>query len=220
MGGEAGRLRTDDLINMLAAAQRPQPASAPWATVAAGLAAGLAAALLLMSATLGVRPDLVDSLGNPTVWFKLGFSALVLLAGGMAARQLSLPGRNWNRAGFVLLVVFIIVAAWALVDLAGRPPAEWAPCIVGQGWLTCLVAIPLLSLPTIVVMGAAMRRMAPTRLQLAGTLLGLAAGGAAAFAFALACQDDTVPFVAVWYGLALGMSALLGRLLGPRLLRW
>lgn len=220
MDGEAGALRTNDLIDMLAAAQQPQPASPPWTAMAAGLATGLAAALLLMAATLGVRPDLVVSLGDFTLWLKFGFSALVLLAGGMAARQLSLPGKEWNGAGFVLSLIFVIVVVWALVDLAGRPPAEWAPCIVGQGWLTCLVAIPLLSLPTMVMMGAAMRRMAPTRLHLAGTLLGLASGGAAAFAFTLACQDDAVPFVAVWYSLALGISALLGRLLGPRLLRW
>ena len=213
-------MKTDELIGILASAQQRQPQAAPWVAVAAGLAAGLAAACLLVAATLGVRSDLLGSFSNPVVLLKLGFSALVLLVAGMAARRLSLPGKGWNGAGLALSLAFATVAAWALVDLARRPTAEWVPCIVGQDWLTCLVAVPLLALPAMLAMGAAMRHLAPTRLDLAGTLLGLASGGAAAFAFALYCQDDTVPFVAVWYSLALGISALLGRMLGPRLLRW
>ena len=213
-------LQTDDLIKVLAAAQKRQPRGRPWAAVSASLAAGLAVAVLLIGATLGIRPDLTASLTDPVTWLKLGFSVFVLLAAGTAAWRLSLPGKGWSGAGMVLLVVFAVVACWALVDLAGRPMVEWAPCIAGRDWLTCLVAIPLLALPSMLAMSLAMRRLAPTRLDLAGTLLGLASGGAAAFAFTLYCQDDTVPFVAVWYGLALGMSALLGRALGPRLLRW
>ena len=185
-----------------------------------GLSAGVASTVLLMAGTLGIRPDLRASLGDPVVWLKLCFSVLVLLAAGVAAWRLSLPGRGWSGAGLVLSLAFAVLAICALVDLAGRPAAEWAPCIAGQDWLTCLLAIPLLSLPTMLAVGAAMRRLAPTRLDDAGTLLGLASGGAAALAFTLYCQDDAVPFVAVWYGLALGVSALLGRLLGPRLLRW
>lgn len=220
MGNGVETLRTDDLIAILAATQQRQPRGAPWAAVSASLAAGLAAALLLMVATLGSRPDLAASLADPVVLLKLSFTAVVLLAAGIAARQLSLPGKRWGAAGFVLALAFGAVALWAVADLAGRPMAEWGPCIIGRGWLTCLVAIPLLSLPAMLAMGAGMRRLAPTRLHLAGTLMGLASGGAAAFAFALYCQDDAAPFVAVWYGLALGGAALLGRALGPRLLRW
>lgn len=213
-------LKTDDLIELLAAAQRPQPRGASPAVVAAGAAVGLAAALLLAATTLGVRPDLVASLGDPAVLLKPGFAAVVLLAAGVAAGRLSLPGKGWSGAGLVLALASAAVALWALVDLAGRPVAEWGPCIVGRDWLMCLVAIPSLSLPAMLAIGAGMRRLAPTRLELAGTLMGLASGGAGALAFSLYCQDDAVPFVAVWYGLALGASALLGRVLGPRLLRW
>lgn len=212
--------QTDDLIKVLAAAQGRQPRGRPWPAVSASLAAGLTVTVLLTAATLGIRPDLAASLTNPVAWLKLGFSVFVLLAAGMAAWRLSLPGKGWSGAGLVLLVVFGVVACWALVDLAGRPMVEWAPCITGRDWLTCLVAVPLLALPPMLAMGLAMRRLAPTRLDLAGTLLGLASGGGAAFAFTLFCQDDTASFVAVWYGLALGVSALLGRVLGPRLLRW
>ena len=213
-------MRTDDLIEILAASQQRQPRNPPWAAVSLGLAAGLASALLLTTATLGIRPDLIASLGSPAVWLKLCFGAIVLLAAGVAATRLSLPGRGWSGAGIVLSLAFAALAVCALVELARLPAAEWAPCIAGRDWLTCLFTIPLLSLPTMLVTGTVMRRLAPTRLDLAGTLLGLASGGASALAYTLYCQDDAVPFVAAWYGLALGVSALVGRFLGPRLLRW
>lgn len=213
-------MRTSDLIGILAAAQQSQPRGAPWAAMSASLVGGLAAALVIMSALLGIRPNLLASLGDPVVWLKFSFSTTMLVAAGIAARRLSLPGRQWSGAGFGLSLAFMVALAWALMDLATHPMAVWPVRIIGQEWLTCLVAIPLLSLPTMLVMGAAMRRLAPTRLDLAGTLLGLASGGTAAFAFALHCQDDTAPFVALWYSLALGVSALSGRILGPLLLRW
>ncbi len=220
LDGRAATLRTDDLIEILAASQQRQPRRASMVTVSLGLAAGLATSVLLVAGTLGIRPDLRGALENPGVWLKLFFGGVVLLAAGVAATRLSLPGRGWSGAGTVLSAAFAILAICGLVELARLPVAEWAPCIAGQDWLTCLIAIPLLALPTVFAMGAAMRRLAPTRLRLAGTLLGLAGGGAAALAFSLYCQDDAVPFTAVWYGLALGGSALLGRLMGPRLLRW
>ena len=189
----APTLKTDQLIEMLAIAQQRQPDSAPWAATSAGLAFGLAATCLLEAATLGIRPDLGASLGEPAMWLKLCFSMLVLLAAGLAARNLSLPGMGWGRAGSVLLCAFVIVALWASVDLAGRRVAEWPSCIAGRDWLTCLVAIPLLSVPTMLAMGAAMRRLAPTRLDRAGALLGLASGGAAALAFTLYSPKTTSP---------------------------
>lgn len=208
------------MIGILAAAQQRQPRGAPWAAMLASLVGGLAAALVIMAALLGVRPNLLASLGDPVVWLKFSFSTTMLIAAGIAARRLSLPGKGWRGAGLVLSLAFVVALAWALMDLATHPMAVWPERIIGQEWLTCLVAIPLLSLPTTLVMGAAMRRLAPTRLDLAGTLLGLASGGTAAFAFALHCQDDTAPFVALWYSLALGVSALSGRIFGPLLLRW
>lgn len=205
---------------MLAAAQQPQPRGVPWAAISASLAGGLVAALVIMAVLLGIRPNLLSALGEPVVWLKFSFSTTMLVAAGIAARRLSLPGKKWSGAGFVLSLAFVATLASALIDLATHPIAMWPERIIGQQWLTCLVAIPLLSLPTMLVMGAAMRHLAPTRLDLAGILLGLASGGTAAFAFALHCQDDTAPFVALWYSLALGVSALSGRIFGPLLLRW
>jgi hypothetical protein len=38
--------------------------------------------------------------------------------------------------------------------------------------------------------------------------------------YALHCTDDSLPFIALWYGGAIVMCTLAGAVLGPRLLRW
>ena len=42
--------------------------------------------------------------------------------------------------------------------------------------------------------------------------------GAAAYAFY--CPDDSLPFIAIWYGAPIALITLAGASLGPRLLRW
>jgi hypothetical protein len=49
---------------------------------------------------------------------------------------------------------------------------------------------------------------------------GLIAGGLAAALYATHCTDDSPLFVATWYSIAIGAVAVLGALLGRRLLRW
>lgn len=213
-------LRTDDLIEVLAAAQQRQPRQPPSLTIAAGAFAGLCFAAALTSATLGIRPDLAASLAHPIFWSKLLITGLILVSAGFAARSLSLPGRSWRGAKYVLAMTFAAVMIWAVLDLITKPIGEWAGCIEGRDWWTCLMSIPLLSLAPMLAMAAAMRRLAPTQLKVAGALLGLASGAAAAMAFSLYCRDDALPFVAIWYGAALAVSALIGSLLGPKLLRW
>jgi hypothetical protein len=66
----------------------------------------------------------------------------------------------------------------------------------------------------------ALRGLAPTRPRAAGLAAGLLAGAIGAFAYALACHEVSVAFVALWYSLGIALSGALGALLGPRLLRW
>lgn len=211
---------TDDLIEALAAAQRPQPRRPPFFAIATGGLVGLGLAVALTCATLGIRSDFATSWTHPAVWLKLGVTGLIVVCACLAARRLSLPGRDWKGARVVLTITFTAIMFWGAADLTTRPVAEWAHCVEGRDWSTCLMAIPLLSLVPMLAMGFAMRRLAPTRLKAAGTLLGLASGAVAAMAFSLYCRDDAVSFVAIWYGAALASSALIGRALGPRLLRW
>jgi hypothetical protein len=66
----------------------------------------------------------------------------------------------------------------------------------------------------------ALREGAPTRLKVCGAIAGIVAAGLGAAAYALTCTSDTIPFIAIWYGAAIAIYAVIGAQLGPRLLRW
>ena len=93
--------------------------------------------------------------------------------------------------------------------------------LVGHMWLECLVSIPIIAVVPFAVLVWAVRRFAaPTDLVRTGALVGLVAGGISAMGYALHCMDDSVPFVALWYGGTIASCTLAGAVLGPRLLRW
>ena len=217
---QAESLGTDELISTLSSTQGPRGRRHPSLELAVALLVGLVLAVACTSAALGLRSDLAMSAARPAVWLKLAVTGSIVAMAGMAALRLSLPGRTWTGARIALGVTFTMVAAWAGIDLLTMPMRDWAPCIEGRDWSTCLIAIPLLSLGPMITVGIAMRRLAPTRLKTAGTLLGLASGAIAAMAFSLYCRDDALPFLALWYGIALAFSAMIGRLAGPSFLRW
>jgi len=61
---------------------------------------------------------------------------------------------------------------------------------------------------------------APTNLTLAGAIAGLVAGALGAAAVVVHQTGDSIPFIALWYGGPVALCALVGAILGPRLLRW
>ena len=74
-------------------------------------------------------------------------------------------------------------------------------------------------LPFIALVALA-RHGACIRPRLTGIAAGLASAGLATVAYALHCPEDALPFVAAWYPLAMAVSATIGALAAPRLLRW
>ena len=47
--------------------------------------------------------------------------------------------------------------------------------------------------------------------------MGLVAGALGATAYAFHCPDDSVPFIAIWYGTLVVLCGVIGAILGPRL---
>ncbi len=108
----------------------------------------------------------------------------------------------------------------AVISLAFAPASHWHMMIMGDQWLECLLSIPIIAIVPFAAVIWVMRRMAPTDLTRAGALAGLVAGGLSAAGYALHCTDDSLPFIALWYGGTIVLCTLAGTLLGPRLLRW
>jgi hypothetical protein len=66
----------------------------------------------------------------------------------------------------------------------------------------------------------ALRKGAPTNLMRTGAIAGLVAGALGAAVFAFHHPGGSIPFIALWYGGSILLCALVGAILGSRLLRW
>ena len=78
----------------------------------------------------------------------------------------------------------------------------------------------VLAAPVFLGVAWALRRLAPTRLAMAGAAAGLLAGAVGATVYGLYCEETAAAFVVTWYTLGIAVCATAGALLGPRLLRW
>jgi hypothetical protein len=134
--------------------------------------------------------------------------------------RLARPGGERKTPSFLVAIPFLVIVVLAGISLALAPSSHWDKMIVGNEWLECLISIPIIAIVPFAISIWAVRRAAPTNLARAGAFAGLAAGGVSAMAYALHCTDDSLPFVAVWYGGTIVLCTLAGAALGPRLLRW
>lgn len=213
-------MKTDDLVNLLAAGVQPVPAGALRRRLATGLAAGLPVSVLIMLAGFGVRPDIAEAMHLGMFWAKVTLPALVAVAGLHAVLALSRPGRRAPAA--VPLVAADLAFIWILaaLALAGAAAGERMPLLLGESWSECPLNIALLSAPLFVATLWVVKGMAPTRPALAGAAAGLLASGMGTLVYTLHCPEMAAPFLAVWYVLGMALQVVAGALLGPRLLRW
>lgn len=214
-------MKTKDMITMLAADVAPVDRHVAAKRFARALLIGGTGAVLLMLLRLGLRPDLDAMLRAPLFWAKMAFPLALALGALVAAARLSRPGLPVSGPGWAALITPVLVVwvvAMAVLWLAPAP--ERMGLVLGLSWKTCPFNIASLSVPGFIAVMWAMRGLAPTRLRLAGAIGGLLAGSVATVAYCLHCPEMAVPFWAVWYLLGMLLPALVGALLGPRLLRW
>lgn len=213
-------MRTDELIQLLAADARPAPSQSIERRLALAALAGLGGAGVLLAWRFGVRPDLAQALALPMFWGKLAFAGALAAAGLALLRRLSRPGLAAGRAARWLPVPLLAMGVLALVALLQAAPGERVPLVLGQTWRTCPFNIALLSAPAFAASFWALRGGAPTRLAWAGAGAGLLAGALATLVYALHCPEMAPPFLAVWYVAGMAIPTVLGALAGPRWLRW
>jgi hypothetical protein len=181
-------------------------------------------AVLLSVGWFGARDDLWPALlaGDQILLFKLAFTTAVVAIALPLVRDLSIPGkrlRPWPVSAAIFLFLVAILALW-LHGPRGTPAGAWVHQIDHGSWIECIWKIPALAVPALVLLGAGARYLAPTRLALAGALIGVAAGGIGAIGYALHCHDNSIAFVLASYTLAILETTLIGRVAGPFMLRW
>jgi hypothetical protein len=204
---------TQALIDRLAADVAAGPrAVAPDRALAIAAACAAGAALLLVAAAWGLRPDLALAVVLPAFQLKLALGALLASGGYLAATRLARPDAAiapivWLGIGTILLLTL------ALAGASGADLASGAP-------LRCVAAVLVLSLAPLGAAVAVLRRGASVRPSLTGFAAGLMSGGIAVLAYSLYCPVDSLGYVAVWYCVGGLCSGLLGGGLGRLLLRW
>ena len=216
---ERGGMRTDDLIRAITAdAATRRPSFGRWAMLA--LVTGIAVTTAIFFAAIGFRPDIGEVIDTVRFDFKFVFAlSLAIPAIGLALR-LARPGAKVGPWGWAMALAPGLLVLAVFAELTAVPATAWATRLVGTNSRVCLTVIPILSLAPFAGILLALRNGAATRPRLAGAIAGLAAGGIAAFLYASNCTDDSPLFVATWYPLAIGLVALVGSLIGPRILRW
>jgi hypothetical protein len=211
-------MQTTDLIEHLATDLRPPRSRVRLLGIAILIGGAVSLGLLLW--LLGIRNDLTRAVFTAAFWMKWGLalatSALAFLVCMRLARPESKPGSS----PLFLLLPILAMSVAACVQLMSTTHTERWAMWLGHSAAQCFWCIPLLAIPLFLGVLWAFRFFAPTRLRLAGFSAGLLAGAVAAVIYALSCEETSAAFVATWYGAGMLFPALIGLIIGPRVLRW
>ncbi|MBX9813191.1 MAG: hypothetical protein A4S12_13560 [Proteobacteria bacterium SG_bin5] len=213
-------MRTEELIQSLAASTRPVPRHAVEQRVLAGLLLGAAGAFALIAGGLGLRGDLPSAMMQGHFLMKWGYSLSLGVIAVMAVLRAARPESPPWRSAWLLAVPVVLLMVGSVAELAAAPADHRMAMVMGHSNWQCMLWVSLLSLPIFAGLLWAFRRFAPTRLRTAGAALGVTAGATSAAIYALHCSEVTATFVVTWYSLGIAIAAAIGALAGPRLLRW
>lgn len=213
-------MKTENLVAALGRSNSPVDRGIVVRSFGIALVVGIALAFCAAIVLLGTRPDLATGGTAAFVAAKLAFSAAVFALSAFYLLRIARPGGEHRVSPALMAAPFVAVVGLAGAVMIMTPTSHWDRMVMGDQWLECLVSIPVIAVAPFAAVIWAARRAAPTDLARAGAFAGLVAGSISAMAYALHCTDDSLPFVAAWYGGTIALCTLAGSLLGPRLLRW
>ena len=212
-------MRTADFINALVE-DRERPQLPSKRQLGKRVAAGLVVSLAIFFTFLGVRADFHEVMTDPHVVLKFVFSASMfgsLLPLVVLAMR---PEARLSRLLAWLALPAVVLASGVAYQLLTSPPDFWLSGMVGRFPGYCVMCIPLMAAAPLAMLLLALREGAPTQPVQTGAAAGGLSGGLAAFIYALHCPDDSALFVALWYPIAIGLTAIAGAVAGNKYLRW
>jgi hypothetical protein len=212
-------MKTDDFIAMLATGVEPVEPNMPERRWARAMSLSLPLAFCIML-WFGIRPDLLQVMGNPMLWVKFAFPGSMGVISLFLVLRLSRPGMDSGHLIAGLTAPALAMCLLASVVLFNAAPADRTDLVLGSTWQVCTMNIALVSVPVFIGSFWALKGLAPTEPAQAGASAGLLAGAAGAFVYAIHCPEMDAPFLLIWNGLGMLAPAILGAALGPRLLRW
>jgi len=213
-------MNTDELIRTLATHPEPVAARTTLRHSLGAVGVGLPLTLLLMAGLLGFNPNLVQLMSLPMFWVKLAYVVSLAVLAFIVVGRVARPGCTAAWPARWLIVPWLVIVLLAGFEWFSTPQAQRASLLWGVSWAACPINIALLSLPTLITGLWVMTRLAPTQPMIAGASAGLLAGAIGAVAYTLHCPEFAATFLGIWYALGMLVPAIIGALLGPRLLRW
>lgn len=209
----------DDLIDGLAGdlkPVRPRRVARGSLWVAAGWLGGGATLVALF----GARHDLAEGAMPPLSMLTFWLIAAAGVAAAWSALRMGLPGVGRDYGGW----------RWAAGALLALPLAALF-VFLGEGHAAteaahrgfdahCLAQGLVSGLGVGAALFLWLKGGAPTSPTRAGWVIGMAAGAAGATIIALLCSSDELVHITLWHASAVPVSAIVGRLLLPRFLRW
>jgi hypothetical protein len=213
-------MTTDELIKKLSSDVRPVGRHPVGRRTLLGLLAGGLVTLFAVGAGLGFRPDLWWAMHGHAFWVKWIYTGSLTAVALTATVQLARPDSRRLGWFWVMGVPVLGLALIGAIEMAHAPSSSWLAMWLGGSWKVCSLLVFLLSVPICAGLLWSFRRFAPTRLRLAGAAAGLTAGAWSATLYCLHCPEVSAIFVLTWYTLGIATTAMLGAVLGPRLLKW
>jgi len=212
-------MRTDDLIGQLSANLEPVKRGAIARLLAGAIVIGVAGSAMVMLGMLGLRHDFSSAMMSFGMWTKLAYTLAIAVFGFLLVERAGRPGAEMSKPALLLALPVLAIILLAILQMSA-PGADMPKLVMGRSSRVCATNVLIVALPTLAATFWALRRLAPTRLTLAGALAGLFAGGAGAFVYCFHCTESTAPFIAIWYSLGIALTTALGALLGRHFLRW
>lgn len=210
---------TDNLIEKLVAEAKPVSAHALPSLLLYHALFGLCLALAIMVFVLGPRHDLAFAMTTASFWTKLGYASLLFTLLLPALLALSRP----VKAGFPWLLVASLLGVLALIALFqvnSAEPDQRHALLWGATALVCPWLITLISMPVLISLLTAMRKLAPLKPALAGFAAGIFSGAIGVFVYSFHCPEVSIPFIAIWYTLGILITGIAGSVGGCLVLRW
>jgi len=213
-------VKTEELVDMLSTDVSPVKRHAVTWTIGTAIAIGSVVAIGCMLVVLGIRGDLTNGPALAYLLAKLAFALTIVAVASIYLTRLARPGGENKTNAATIMAPFAIIVLLAAISFSLAPASHWNKLVAGTDWLECALSIPIIAVVPFAITIWAVRKTAPTNLVRTGAVAGLIAGGISALGYALHCTDDSLPFVAFWYGGTIALCTLAGAVFGPRLLRW
>ncbi len=187
---------------------------------------GLAVTALLSVATMtavatlmGVRSDLAMGMADEMFFLRSGILLMLGFATAFTVMNMARPGVGQLSRGWVwaLAAASLFPITAGIMSIINTPPVE--ALRPSQG-VECLTVSILSALAIGSGMTTWLRQGAPTSPERAGWLVGIASGALGAAAYNIFCPFNDIYYIGLWFTLPVIISAGLGRLAVPKLIRW